>query len=419
MAAGGAAGRRRWTLLLGAACSGLAAPPAYAGEMPHCAAIEAGALNVQLGPAARTAERAVMLKAGDTLSFMVHGADSASLALRAGDGPWQTLVADKASARSAFVAPGEGVLTLRFAARGGRRAALTVGCIPAAVADGAGLRTGDPVAAEATLEVPKAAPAEMPPAAEAAPEAVPPRATGLALKLEKREPDVAASGLDLGVSYKVWPSLMVGALAQFDQSTAHLAGLPLSFSDRAWMAGPTTTVQVAPGVALDMRAAWGAAEMGATDADPNAASAERRLLSARLANTQAFGALKLTPSISLNHMRETLHAAVPSPAEAALAQAIAAGRVDIGPELVYRFDLAPSVFVEPKAAFGGFWSFDSLSKLVPGAAAHADMRLKAEAGVTFGVTDGAKVQAGAAVEEGERASPDVWTGRLQLSIPLK
>jgi hypothetical protein len=51
---------------------------------------------------------------------------------------------------------------------------------------------------------------------------------------------------------------------------------------------------------------------------------------------------------------------------------------------------------------------------------HAEPRLKAEAGVTFGLTDGPKLQALGGVEGGDAAgTPDIWTGRLQLSVPLK
>jgi hypothetical protein len=410
--------RWRGLLLASGVWTGLLAPAAHAEEAADCGAVDGGALNVALGPAARAAERAVRLKAGDGLSVVVHAGtgSSASLALRGGDGPWQTLLEGRAGASAAFVAPVEGAFALRFAARGAKAVTFTVTCVPGEIADGAELRVGDPVAAAAA---PKDALAENGASSKPAAGPAPAHAAGVALKLEKRDLDAAASGLDLGVSYKLWPAIMVGALAQFDQSTAALAGLPLSLSDRTWMAGPVTTVQVAPGMALDMRAAWGFAETGATDLDPKAASAERRLLSARLANTQAFGALRFTPSVTLNHLQETQHAAPLSPAEAAMAHAVNSGRVDFGPELAYRFDLAHAAFIEPKAAIGGFWGFDSLTKLAPGYAAHNDMRLKAEAGVTFGVTDGAKLQAGGGVEAGDGVAPDIWTGRLQLSIPLK
>jgi hypothetical protein len=82
-------------------------------------------------------------------------------------------------------------------------------------------------------------------------------------------------------------------------------------------------------------------------------------------------------------------------------------------------DLPAAAFFEPRAVVGGFWDFDSLSKAAPSGAVHPEMRLKAEAGVTIGVRDGAKLQASGALEAGDRETPDAWTGRLQLSVPLK
>jgi hypothetical protein len=68
---------------------------------------------------------------------------------------------------------------------------------------------------------------------------------------------------------------------------------------------------------------------------------------------------------------------------------------------------------------GSFWDIDSLSSLAPGSESHGAIRLKAEAGLTIGMDDGAKLQAGGAVEEGALGAPDVWSGRLQLSVPMR
>ena len=89
------------------------------------------------------------------------------------------------------------------------------------------------------------------------------------------------------------------------------------------------------------------------------------------------------------------------------------------PEFAYRIEMPQAMFIEPKAAIGSFWDIDALSRLAPRGPAHEDMRLKAEAGVTIGSTAGSKLEVGGGVEGGGAAAPDVWTGRLQLSVPLK
>ncbi|NJO24151.1 MAG: hypothetical protein HC868_16095 [Sphingomonadales bacterium] len=80
--------------------------------------------------------------------------------------------------------------------------------------------------------------------------------------------------------------------------------------------------------------------------------------------------------------------------------------------------MGKSGFVEPRAVVGTFWDFDTLSRLTPGAG-HNDLRLKAEAGVTIGAAGGAKLQAGGGVEEGEPGAPNIWSGRLRLSVPMQ
>lgn len=251
--------------------------------------------------------------------------------------------------------------------------------------------------------------------------AVPKQAGGTEVKLQWRserftpgpqgpETDGNASGVEIGLNYKLKSAILLGALAQFDPAGEALFGGQRSLSDRSWMAGPTTTIHFAPGLTLEARAAWGMAEGGADEL----AGAQRRLVSARLANLHAYGAWRFTPSINVKRLWEELPHA---PAE--VPHTTGTARVDIAPEIAYRFDFARSAFIEPKAVLGGFWTFDDLSRTAPGLGMHAEPRLKAEAGVTLGVTDGAKLQALGGVEGGDAAAPDVWTGRLQFSVPLR
>jgi hypothetical protein len=47
------------------------------------------------------------------------------------------------------------------------------------------------------------------------------------------------------------------------------------------------------------------------------------------------------------------------------------------------------------------------------------MRLKAEAGATIEATGGTKLQAAGGVEEGEPGTANVWSGWLQLIVPME
>jgi hypothetical protein len=220
----------------------------------------------------------------------------------------------------------------------------------------------------------------------------------------------------LGVKYKLQPDIMLGVLAQFDQAGGAVTSGPGSPpSQQPWLAGPVATVKLAPGLVFDARAAWGAGETTAVDHGgvPGTWTTERRLIDAKLASTQSYGHWRFSPTVTLNYAEEKPSVAAPD------ARAVGAGRIDVTPELAYRIELPQAMFIEPKAAIGSYWGIDDLSRLAPGGSAQESLHLKAGAGVTIGSTDGTKLEVGAGVEGGGPAAPEVWTGRLQLSVPLK
>jgi hypothetical protein len=435
-----------------------AGAPVHAVSDAGCKAINRGALNVELGEAASTM-RQVALKAGDTVTFSFEAAPGpfGSLMLREGAGAPRSLLVGPTGTSVSFVAAKAGPFGFEFSKEGSEAAAFTASCVPAGSATRERTATAKPSTTGRTarltesltkaedleaaefagfsLDVANPKPADSavvprvedvrPPAATA-----PRHAGGIDMKLQWRgeryqvgadglETDHTASGVDAALNYKLLPKIMVGALAQVDQPAETLIGPPLSLSDQGWLAGPAANVKLASGLTLDARAAWGSAETGADELSARTTSTERRLVSARLANTQSFGPWRFTPSISVNHFYETpTSAAEPAP-EITAPSVAGSGRVDVAPEFAYRIDLDKSMFIEPKAVIGSFWGIESLSKLAPGASGNNDMRLKAEAGVTIGASDGAKLQAAGGVEEGEPGADDVWSGRLQLSVPMK
>jgi hypothetical protein len=221
---------------------------------------------------------------------------------------------------------------------------------------------------------------------------------------------VVALPTDYGVRLKMRPPITVGVLAQFDQPSETYLGSS-ALSDRKPLTAAVASMQVLPGLSLDTRTAWGQSE---ADASAGGFAGHRRIVDVRLAQKETFGAWRFTPSVSLNYLEERR---VASAAEMETAQTTGTGRVDVRPEVAYRFDLQNSMFIEPKAMLGGFWGIGEPA--VAGSDAHSQLRLRGEASVTIGSTQGAKVEIGGAVEEGTQQAPDVWSGRLQLSVPLK
>ena len=215
---------------------------------------------------------------------------------------------------------------------------------------------------------------------------------------------------DYGVRLKLRPPITLGVLAQFDETSESYLG-PSTLSERKPLTAAVASMQVLPGLSLDTRTAWGQYE---ADANASGRAGHRRIVDVRLAQKETFGAWRFSPSVSLNYLEERRIAAA---AETEAAQATGTGRVDVRPEVAYRFDLQNSMFIEPKAMLGGFWGIGEPP--VTGSVAHSQLRLRGEASVTIGSAQGAKVEVGGAVEEGTQQAPDVWSGRLQLNVPLK
>jgi hypothetical protein len=445
--------RSKLLVTLGAAC---VAGVAQAGPDADCAAVNRGDLNVALEAEGGTTRR-VALKAGDTLTFSFEAAAGpfGTLTLLEGAGAPRSLLVGPTGTRVSFVAAKHGAFDFEFSKEGADAAAFTASCVPAGSARARASATASRrsarllgeswngaenveaaelagVVVDADVPAPSRGGTAMPwtnAPNPAVANALPSSAGGLDTRLQWRGertaggPDGAvidnsASGVEAALNYKPLPQIMVGALAQVDHG-ATLVGAPLALSDRGWMVGPVTNVRLAPGLTLDARAAWGVAESTTDELAARTVSVPRRMVSARLANTQSFGPWRVSPSVSVNHSYEAAASPASPTSHDPVPYSAGFGRVDVGPELAYRIDLDKSGFIEPRAVIGTFWDFDTLSRLAPGTAGHHEMRLRAEAGVTIGATDGTKLQAAGTVEEGEAGTADTWSGRLQLSVPMQ
>lgn len=422
---------------------------AQAGQSSDCAAIDGGSLNLALG-AEQVGSRRVRLEAGDKLTFAFQTGDGSfgTVALLKDDVHERLLLVGPAGTSVVFVASGSGTFDFRFAKDGTGTATFSAACVPAHMARRAQRRSRMPPMAGLPraglddahdIEVPALGDVAIDPgwpvgaegAAASAPAIAPKNPdTGLAFKMEPRDQsrvtaglrgiqlDPAATGVNAGVNYKLQPAIMLGALAQLDQTGDTLGGPSSNLAEHGWLAGPTAKVQLVKGLSLDAQAVWGQADSGDIDLVERGPSLPRKAVSAKLSSTQTAGAWRFTPSVSVNRSWDTLAVPDASATDMFLTTTVASGRVDVGPEIAYRLDLANAAFLEPRIAVGSFWGLDPAA----GPALHAglaEMRLKAEAGVTLGVAGGTKFQLGATVEEGTATTPDAWSGRLQMSVPLK
>jgi hypothetical protein len=461
--------RARWTHPLGLPhlASGLLAAALTVGTVPaapsqataelDCAAIGRRAVQVDLATAAGEI-RHVALRPGETLRFTFEAEPGpfGILTLIEGAESPRVLLVGPSGAAASFTAETSGAFGFQFTKDGAVAGRFTVACgsvdelpgggasarAPASQPDGLpldssgfaaeGLQIADLEPSVSSQGLGELAPKGAATAGQDTALAARQAGTGPQMKLqwldqryrlagpEGPQIDPNASGVEIGVNYKLQSIVTIGALAQVNPAAEMLLGGQRSLLDQGWMAGPVTSIQFAPGLVLDARAAWGEGVSGLDEAAVTAA--QRRLVSARLANEHAFGAWRFTPAVNFNYVHETPPGSGPA-TEATPPHAGAAGRIDVGPALAYRTDLTSSAFIEPRVLVGGFWNFEDLAKDAAKDAAgplgNPQMRLKAEAGLTFGFYNGPKLQALGALEAGDRETPDAWTGRLQLNLPLK
>jgi hypothetical protein len=236
--------------------------------------------------------------------------------------------------------------------------------------------------------------------------------------MNAREQDGNFSVMYFGSKYMVGPDIMIGALAQFDQ-TGEALGSENKTSASGWMAGPYMSVRLGHGIVFDGRAAWGSAPQGVA---VETASAERALLKGSLRGTRQYGGWDVTPKIGLSYVEDK---PAYQPATAGTGSDITGsdsaggtGRLDIMPEMKRRFDMGSENYIEPRVAAGGFLSFDDMSALNPATSVVPDVQWKAEAGVAVGKKEGMNLEATGGVETGAASAQDNWSGRFQLNMPL-
>lgn len=228
-----------------------------------------------------------------------------------------------------------------------------------------------------------------------------------------RESDGNFSVMYFGSQYMFGPDIMIGALAQFDQ-TGEALGSENKASASGWMMGPYMSVRLGAGILFDGRAAWGSAPQGVS---VETVAAERTVLKGSLRGTRQYGGWDVTPTIGLSYVEDK--AAYETGGSAGVAPNVSGtGRLDILPEMKRRFNVDGETYIEPRVAAGGFLSFDDMAALNPATSVMPDVQWKAEAGVAVGKKDGVNLQATGGVETGAASAQDNWSGRFQLNMPL-
>jgi len=432
--------------------------PVLAASSSGCTAANAGALNAELAPA-RSATRRMTLDAGDMLDFSARSNATASVSLISGSGAPQTLMGSASGAVGSFEVPQSGDYVFRLAAPLQGAASVSISCVSAqtAAANAAFLarrkdllnakdpdriridRAPTPIAnpdkpLESSVAVDEQGnPKEVQfsvslseitaaahPGQKPEPGFVDLWLEGRMENYEAGSPDPGVGNGNVGVLYlgtrtMLGPDILVGGLAQFDRGIESAGSGETQMAATGWMAGPYMSMRLGSGVIFDGRAAWGETDNADSGLNIGDSQTERRLVRAKLTGTREVEGWKVAPSLGLVYLEDAVRDGASGETKAQ-----GAGRVELLPEVSRRFEVSDDAFVEPHATLGGFVGFDDLSALEPMVmtGSEADLHLKAEAGVAVGVKDGSRLEASGGVESASTTTPENWTGRLQLNVPL-
>lgn len=232
--------------------------------------------------------------------------------------------------------------------------------------------------------------------------------------VQRRIESGSMSVVSAGTSYKFGPDIMFGALASLDQGSLEDMRSRADVETSGWAAGPFASVRFGGGVVLDGRVAWGDGSLEERQAGGSAgAGYDRTLVKGSLRGTRDISGWSVTPMVGVTYLEES-----PSTAGETAGAVTRDGRVEVTPEVKKRIPISSSAFVEPSFAAGAFLPLDAEHHFGTALPQADDVQLKAEAGMAVGVTDGVSVKAQGGVETTGPQTPDVWSGRLQLNMPL-
>ncbi len=201
--------------------------------------------------------------------------------------------------------------------------------------------------------------------------------------------------LYVGADYVATDSLLIGAMAQYDDFDfeANGAGAAGDVDGDGFMVGPYATVKLGDRVWFDARAAWGSSdnEVNALGAGSDQFDTSRSFYSAGLSgdfdlkgDTQAL--TTITPQVSVRYLDENQKAYTDRLGVLVTGQSIELGELSFAPRLSHTLLRQSGWTVSPFAQAEGILSFGNAADDVFG----SDTRLRFEGGSSFVSPDGAR-----------------------------
>jgi outer membrane autotransporter protein len=163
--------------------------------------------------------------------------------------------------------------------------------------------------------------------------------------------------LYLGVDYVLSPSILVGAIVQYD--SMRMRSTSDEIEGDGWMAGPYVTVKLSEHLYFQGRGAWG---QSSNNVSPfltynDDFDSERWLVRGALQGEWQYGQVFLRPSASVAYIEDETDAYTDSLGAAIPSIDSSLGQARFGPEVAYRIVSSDGGMIEPRAKLEGIWNF--------------------------------------------------------------
>ncbi len=232
--------------------------------------------------------------------------------------------------------------------------------------------------------------------------------------------------VSVGADYVLNPSLLLGAMVQFDTMRLHSDSKLTDASGSGWMAGPYATLKLSDHVFLQTRAAWGKSsnEVSPFLTYTDGFGSTRWLVSSSLTGNWRAGLWSLRPSASVAYMEDTAESYVDTFGAAIPSVTSQLGQAKAGPEISYRFQLGGGVTVEPNGGLQVIWDFardtsaTGLGSINGSAAGQAAIRGKADIGLRATTVGGISVDLSGSYDGIGSSGVQTVTGKAVVRVPL-
>jgi len=233
--------------------------------------------------------------------------------------------------------------------------------------------------------------------------------------------------LYVGADYMLTPRILIGALAQIDDTREDLDDPTLKgeVEGTGWMAGPYIGIRLSDNLYFDARAAWGQSDNDLKLWDPETGSrhgsfeTDRWLASASLTGSFNWGPWRFSPQASLAYGNEESDAYTTSLGQLVPGVDITIGRISTTSEIGYLMRLDNGVTIEPHVGITGIWNFDTDDLVIDGALVETnDTRAKIDGGVIVRTPNGWAIRAAGSYDGIGEEDFESYSGSLWLNVPL-